>query len=523
MKKPIISPAQAAKLVKNNWTLTTGGFGSCGHPEALTKAIEKRFLSTGLPRNLHLVFAAGQGDKNTRGLNQLAHAGLLKKVIGGYWALTPKLGEIAKQENIEAYNWPQGIISHLYRAIASGKPGVISSIGLHTFIDPRYGGGKLNKNTHDNLVELIMLQGKEQLFYPAFPINCAFLRGSVADTNGNISMFAEANFHDNLIQAQAVKNSGGIVFVQVLNVVKKNTLPAHEVKIPGALVDYLVVADEKDHWQTYGEKFNPSFTGTIQTKNKTLTIPSPLTIKKIIARRAYLETLKYKNAIINLGIGTPEYLSHVALEENKTNFTLTVESGAFGGYPAGGLSFGASISPQAILEQSTQFDFYDGGGIDIAFLGFGEVDSNGNVNVGKLGEKINGVGGFINISQTSKKLVFCGAFTAGGLEIASGDGKLIILKEGSIKKFTKKVQELDFNAHYSAKNKKQIMYITERAVFELINGSMTLTEFAPGIDIKKDILNRADFEIIVSNSVKEMDTAIFRNKKMLAKKVLLSQ
>lgn len=514
MIKPIITAAEAANLVQSHWTITTGGFGSCGHPEELTKALAKRFLTTTFPRNLGLVFAAGQGDKLDRGLNQLALNGLIKKVIGGYWALTPKLGEMAQKEQIEAYNFPQGVISHLFRAIAGGKAGVITPIGLNTFIDPRKEGGKLNVRAQENHVELITLRDKEQLFYPSFPIHCALLRGTVADEEGNITMSSETSFQDNLAQAQAVRNSGGIVIVQVLKVVESGSIPAHHIRIPGILVDYLVVANEENHWQTYGEKFNPAFIGaikpTFQIYQKLLRLDS----KKIIGRRAYLEILRYSNPVINLGIGIPEYVSHVAKEEDESNFTLTVESGAIGGYPAGGLSFGASVNPEAILEQAAQFDFYDGGGLDIAFLGFGEIDQDGNVNVGKLGNKINGIGGFVNISQASKRIVFCGTFTASGLRVVCNAGKLQIIEEGKIQKFVKNLQQINFNVKSSEASKQKVTYITERAVFELTNGKMTLTEIAPGIDIKKDILNHTEMEIIVSNSIREMNPIIFLDTKM---------
>ena len=514
MAKPIISAVQAAELVQSGWTITTGGFGSSGHPEALTSALQKRYLDTGYPRDLDLVFSAGQGDKHDRGLNQLAYSGLLRKVIGGYWALTPKLGTLAMYEKIEAYNLPQGVISHLFRSIAGGKPGVISPIGLNTFIDPRQEGGKINKRTRNNYVELITLNGEEQLFYPAFPIHCAFLRGTIADEDGNVSMESETCFQDNLAQAQAVRNSGGIVIVQVLNVASSGSLAAHNIRIPGVLVDYLVIAEEKDHWQTYGERFNPFFTGSVRAVRQSNHTLIPLNAKKIIGRRAYLETLKYEGAVINLGIGIPEYISRVAFEEDKSTFILTVESGAIGGYPAGGLSFGASINPSVILEQPSQFDFYDGGGIDIAFLGFGEVDVNGDVNVSKLADKFNGVGGFVNISQSAKRLVFCGSFTASGLEVSCQNGKLQIHKEGKFKKFVRKVHQINFNAKYRNLNKLPAMYITERAVFEMIDGKIIITEIAPGIDIKKDIQNKSEFEIIVSNHVREMDPAIFRDEKM---------
>ena len=449
-------------------------------------------------------------DKKEKGLNRLAHQGLIKTVIGGYWSLTPRLGDMANNGSINAYNLPQGIISHLFRAIANGSSGVISKVGLHTFVDPRNGGGKLNKNTTDEIVKVISINGEEQLFYSKCQLNFALLRGSIADEDGNISMSLEVGLQDVLAQAQATKNSGGVVIVQVLEVVLSGKLRPQDVKIPGMLVDYIVIADEHDHWQTYGEKFNPKFTSVLGNNNSSNVSKIPLCIRKIIARRAYMEILKCdKHPVINLGIGIPEYISNVAREEGTTNFTLTVESGAVGGYPAGGLSFGASIYPQAFLEQSAQFDFYDGGGLDIAFLGFGEIDNLGNVNVGRIGERINGVGGFINISQSAKQLVFCGTFTASGLEVECDSGKLNIIEEGKIKKFIKQVQQINFNAKYSAGAMQSVKYITERGVFELINNQLVLTEVAPGIDIEKDILSMSDLEIVVSDNISEMDSRIF--------------
>lgn len=523
MIKSIISASQAAALIKDETTITTGGFGSCGHPETLTGALKERFLQTNTPRNLSLVFAAGQGDRGVRGLNQLSHRGLIKKVIGGYWSLTPELSEMALKGHIQAYNWPQGVISHLFRAIAAGKPGVISPIGLHTFVDPRQGGGKLNDKTQADLVEVVTLQGKEQLFYPALSIHYAFLRGTIADENGNISMQDEATFQDNLAQAQAVHNSGGIVIVQVLNVVKAGSLPAHSIRIPGIFVDYLVIAREDEHWQTYGERFNRFFTGNVRSFSNDSYQISAINAKKIIARRAYLEALKYDNPVINLGIGLPEYLSKIAREEDYQPFTLTVESGAIGGYPAGELSFGASIDPHVVLEQASQFDFYDGGGIDLAFLGFGQVDQHGHVNVSHLGDRLNGVGGFINIAQSAKRTIFCGTFTASGLEIAVQSGKLNILKEGKIKKFVKEVNQINFNANYKRSyQNEEITYITERAVLKLINNQLTLVEIAPGIDIQRDILDQSNVKIVVSKFIRQMDDKIFLNERMnfQAKKIV---
>jgi propionate CoA-transferase len=512
--KPIISADQAARLIQDGWNITTGGFGSCGHPDTLTRALRKRFLEEQAPRDLTLVFAAGQGDKGSRGLNCLAQDGLLKRVIGGYWALTPALAQMASNAQIAAYNWPQGVISHLFRAIAGKKPGVVTPIGLGTFIDPRQEGGKLSDSCDEEMIQLVEIGGQEQLFYPAFPLQCALLRGTRADRYGNVTMEAEANFQDSLAQAQAVHNSGGVVIVQVMEVVEANSLLPHEVRIPGIFVDYLVKAADHDHWQTYAEKYNPTYSG-MWTPTKRSPEPFELTTKKIIARRAYLEARAGRaGQIINLGIGTPEYIARVADEESTSDFALTIESGVIGGSPAGGLSFGASSNPAAILDQPSQFDFYDGGGIDIAFLGCGQVDTNGNVNISRLANRINGVGGFVNISQTSKKVVFCTPFTAGGLEIALRDSELRIAREGEIKKFVQRVEQVSFNAGYSKDKRREVMYITERAVFALREGSLVLTEVAPGIDVERDILAQSDARIHVSDNLKQMPSALFSERTM---------
>lgn len=512
--KPIITAAQAARLVQDGWTLTTGGFGSCGHPDVLTRALAKRFEEEALPRDLTLVFAAGQGDKAQRGLNCLALDGLLKRAIGGYWALTPSLGRMASEGTLEAYNWPQGVISHLFRAIAGRKPGVITQVGIGTFIDPRCGSGKLSESCSEDLIEVIEIGGQEQLFYPAFPIQCAFLRGTRADRFGNITMEAEANFQDSLAQAQAVHNSGGIVIVQVLDVVESNTLFPHEVRIPGIFVDYLVLAAENEHWQTYAERYNPAYSGMWNPIR--LTADSfELTPKKIIARRAFREARSTPGIpVINLGIGTPEYIAKVVTEESDDRLILTIESGVIGGSPASGLSFGAAKNPQAILDQPSQFDFYDGGGIDVAFLGCGEVDGAGNVNISKLRDRINGVGGFVNISQASKKVVFCMPFTSGGLEIAVEGASLRIVREGSIRKFVDRVEQISFNAARSRALGQRVMYITERAVFELEEDGLLLTELARGIDVERDVLAHSNARIRVSNALKMMPMALFLDRPM---------
>ncbi len=512
MAPKFLTAREAVELIKDNDMVATGGFvGNC-HPEELTAALEARFLETGTPKGISLIYAAGQGDGKDRGLNHLGHEGLIKRVIGGHWNLAPKLGKLAAENKIEAYNLPQGVISHLFRDIAAGKLGTITHVGLKTFVDPRVEGGKINSVTKEDIVEVITIAGKERLFYQAFPINVALIRGTTADERGNISMEKEAVYLEATAMAQAVKNSGGTVIVQVERIVKAGSIDPKLVKIPGIYVDAVVVAEPKNHMQTFGEQYNPSYTGEIRvpvTQVKSI----PLDERKIIGRRAAME-LK-PNTIVNLGIGIPEAVAMVANEEGIGEYmTLTVEAGPVGGIPAGGLSFGAAINPEAILDQPYQFDFYDGGGIDLAFLGMAETDEAGNVNVSKLGSRVVGCGGFINITQNAKKVFFCGTFTAGGLEIAVDDGKLVIKQEGKVNKFIKKVGQITFSGAYAQETRQPVMYITERAVFELRKDGLYLTEIAPGIDIEKDILAHMDFVPKMEGKPKLMDERIFRPQPM---------
>ncbi|WP_432662498.1 acyl CoA:acetate/3-ketoacid CoA transferase [Wukongibacter baidiensis] len=513
MRVKVLSAEEAVKLIPDDATVATGGFVGIGVPEEVEIALEKRFNETGSPKNLTLVYAAGQGDGKDRGLNHLGYEGLVRRIIGGHWGLAPKLQKLALENKVEAYNLPQGVIAHLFRDIAAGKPGTITRVGLKTFIDPRLEGGKINDITKNDIVKLIELEGKEYLFYKALPIDVALLRGTYADENGNISMEEEAVTLEALSIAAACKNSGGKVIVQVKKVVKTGSLDPKLIKIPGIYVDTVVVAEkEENHMQTYGDQYNSSFCGNTIVPIDT-TKPVPLNERKIIARRGAMELIP--NAIVNLGIGVPEVISMVANEEGVgEEMILTVESGPIGGVPAGGMNFGASTNPEAILDQPYQFDFYDGGGLDIAFLGLAQCDKKGNINVSKFGPKIAGCGGFINITQNAKKVVYCGSFTAGGLKVKAADGKLTIEKEGKVKKFLKEVEQITFSGDYAIENDTPIIYITERAVFELSKEGLVLKEIAPGVDLEKDILDLMDFKPIISEELKEMDSRIFKEESM---------
>lgn len=524
----VVSYSEAVSHIRPNTTLVTGGFIGSGFPEGLAIALEKRYLDQALfpgtmtVHNLTLLYAGGQGDGSERGLNHLAHVGLLKCVIGGHWGLVPKLQKLALHDQIEAYNLPQGVISQLFRDSAAHRPGLITQVGIGTFVDPRLGGGRINNCSNQILVELITISGIEYLFYKAMPIHSCLLRGTTSDEHGNITMEREALTLDSLAIAMATHNSGGIVIVQVERLAKLGSLNSRNVKIPGILVDYVVLSEKiEHHLQTFSEPYSPYYSGELLAQHELLTI-APLEARKIIARRAALELRAHD--IVNLGVGIPECIAEIAAEEDLVDLmTLTAEPGVVGGLPANGLNFGAATNAEAILDQPYQFDFYDGGGLDIAFLGLAQVQASGNLNVSNFNGHLAGAGGFISISQNTKRLVFVGTFCAGKLDLEIINGLINIKSETGIKKFIKQVDQITFNGRDAYERKQSVLYITERCVFRLEENGIELVEIAPGIDLNRDILAFMDFKPMISNHLEIMDARIFSEKSMCLKNDLIKQ
>ena len=503
----IMPVADAIALVQDGDTIAVSGYGTNGVPEKLISGIEERFGAEEMPRDLTLVYAGGIGDGKDRGLNRLGIEGLLKRVVGGHFGLIPTIEKLALDEKIEAYNFPEGIITHLYRDIAAGKPGTLSNVGIGTFVDPRHEGAKVNAAAKEDLVELIDLDGRETLFFKGFPINVGIIRGTTADPDGNITVEKESLRLECLAIAMAARNSGGVVLCQVERVAQAGSLDARRVRIPGILVDCVVTAEPEFHMQTYNSQYNPALSGELRAPLETIK-PLPLDEKKVVARRAAMELTPH--SIVNLGLGLPSLVGAVANEERiSEDITLTVDPGVFGGVPLGGFDFGASVNFSASIDHPNQFDFIDGGGLDAAFLGFAECDSAGNVNASRFSGRISGCGGFINISQNSKRVVFVGTFTSGGLKTVVEDGKIRIEQEGKYSKFAEEVSQITFSGKVAAEAGKRVLYVTERCVFALAEDGLELVEVAPGIDIKTEILDLLPFSPSVFDP-KPMLDSLFR-------------
>ncbi|WP_114285971.1 acyl CoA:acetate/3-ketoacid CoA transferase [Candidatus Halocynthiibacter alkanivorans] len=507
----VIPAADAVELIQSNDVIAVSGYGTNGVPEKVLKALEERFNETHAPRDLTLMFAGGIGDAADRGLNRIGKEGLLSRVIGGHYGLIPKIEKLAVENKIAAYNFPEGVMVHLYRNIAAGKYGLNSHIGLETFVDPRLDGGKVNAAAVEDLVFLQNFDGDESLYFKGFPINVAIIRGTTADVNGNISLEKESLSLENLDLAMAARNSGGVVIVQVERIAQANSIDARDVRIPGFMVDCVVLAEPELHMQTYEAQYNPALSGELRVPLEEQK-PMKFDERKIVVRRAAMELTQ--NAIVNLGVGLAASVGNVANEERIFDrIMLTVDPGIYGGVPLAGFGFGASLNYTASIDHAKQFDFIDGGGLDIACLGFAECDGTGNVNASRFAGRVTGCGGFINIAQNSKKVIFLGTFSSGGLRTCIEGGQLSIVSEGKHRKFVKSVSQVTFSGVRAAREGRTVLYVTERCVFRLSEEGLELTEIAPGIDMDRDILQHLPFRPVI-NTPKPMADVLFLNERM---------
>ena len=502
----VVTADEAVRVVASGDTVVIGGSGA-GHavPEALIEALERRFLAEGQPSALTSLHPVGLGDRGERGVSRFAHPGMLKRIVCGTLVDSPKIEQLALEDKIEAYTLPQGALSQLMREMASGRPGLITHVGLHTFVDPRHGGGRQSKLARDDLVELITVGGREWLRYKPFKIGVAFLRGTTADEDGNVTMEHEAIHGEMISMAQATRAAGGVVIAQVKRLALRGTLAAKEVRIPGMLVDLVVV--DPDQRQTYHSAYNPVYAGEIKAPASSFALMA-LDPRKVIARRAAMELVP--GAVCNLGSGVSTGIANVGAEEGILgDVVLTNEQGLIGGAPVSGNEVGASRNFWAMVDQPYQFDFYDGGGLDIAFLSFAEVDADCNVNVSRFARKIVGPGGFINISQGARKMVFSGTFTAGGLKLGWPAGEMRVAQEGRERKFVSQLVQRTYSGAYARERGQLVVYVTERAVFQAVDGQLTLVEIAPGADLERDILAHMDFRPRVAPDLKRMDARLF--------------
>jgi propionate CoA-transferase len=507
----VISVEQAAALIPDDVNLAAPIIGLAGWSEEVARAIAKRYQETGHPKGLTLVLGSAGGNHKDKGPHTLGIEGLVTRYIGAHMHGSPNIGELIKNNKMLIYCFPQGVVVQLLREIAAKRLGIFSKVGLGTFVDPRIEGGKLNALTREapDMNEVVTFNGEEYIWYKTFPIHVGLIRGTKADERGNISMEREGANLEALQVAQAAKNCGGIVIAQVEYLAKAGTLHAKSIQVPGVLVDYIVVAKNPQEWhmQSEGIYYQPAFSGDIVMPLGALP-KLPFDERLFILRRAAMELTE--NSVVNLGIGIPDRLATVAAHEGVTDMlTLTTEVGGVGGVPAGWPNFGMSYNAEAFVCHPNMFDWYDGGGIDQAFLGMGEIDKNGNVNVSKFKGRPIGCGGFINITTASKKVVYCGTFTTGSLKVTAEDGKVKILQEGNQLKFIDHVEQITFSGKYAAKSNKPILYVTERAVFTLIDGELTLIEIAPGIDLEKDILAHMEFKPRIAADLKLMPQEIF--------------
>ena len=511
IKANFVTAREAAGYVKDNMTVCPIGMTLVSASEAVLKEIEALFLETGHPAGITLLHSCGQSDRKD-GIQHFAHEGLVRRIIGSHWGLQPRWMEMIANNQVEAYCLPQGQIAQLYRSMACGLPGKMSKVGLGTFVDPRIEGGKMNDRTKplEDIVEIMDYHGEDYMFYKQVPIDVCIIRGTECDEMGNLTTEEEAMKLEVLAGVMAAKRYGGKVIAQVKRVVQTGTLNPKSVTVPGVFIDAVVVCEnpEVDHRQTSSWVFDPSYCGQARVPQNAID-PLPMSVRKLTGRRAIEEV--YPGCVVNLGTGIPnDVIGNISNEEGiNDDIMITVESGIYGGVQAGGIDFGIGQNLYAMIGHHEQMDYYNGAGVDVTFMGFGELDGEGNVNATKMGPRCTGCGGFIDITQNAKKVVFCGTFTASGCEFSFENNKLTIVKEGKIRKMVSRVAQYSFNGKLSRSNNQDVYIVTERAVFKLAPEGVVLIEIAPGVDLQKQVLDMMDFQPIVSENLKVMDEALF--------------
>ncbi len=513
IKANMISAQEAAGYIKDGMTVCTVGMTLVSASEAVLKAVECRYLETGHPAGLTLLHSCGQSDRKD-GIQHFAHEGFVTRIIGSHWGLQPRWMEMIANNQVEAYCLPQGQIAQLYRSMACGLPGKMSKVGLGTFVDPRQEGGKMNDRTKklDDIVEILDYHGDEYLFYKQIPMDLCLIRGTECDEMGNLTTTEEAMKLEVLAAVLAAKRFGGKVIAQVKRVVQTGTIDPKEVTVPGVFIDGVVVCEnpDVDHRQTSSWSYDPSYCGKARVPQNAIK-PLPMTVRKFIGRRAIQEV--FPGCVVNLGTGIPnDVIGNISHEEGiNDDIMITVESGIYGGVQAGGIDFGIGQNLYAMIGHHEQMDYYNGAGVDVTFMGFGELDGEGSVNATKMGPRCTGCGGFIDITQNAKKVVFCGTFTAGGGEYSFENHKLTIRKEGKIRKMVSQVAQYSFNGKRSREKRQKVYIVTERAVFMLVPEGVKLIEIAPGIDLKKQVLDLMDFQPIIADNLKLMDENLFND------------
>jgi acyl CoA:acetate/3-ketoacid CoA transferase len=512
----VMSADEAARLIPDNAVVTVSSSSGLGCPDAVLAALGRRFDDTGHPRNLTTLHPIAAGDMyGIAGIDHIAKDGLLAKVIAGSYPSGPSnrepplIWQMVTGNRIPAYNIPSGILFDMHRDAAAHRPGVLTQVGLDTFVDPLREGCAMNaRGAAEPVVRRVEFAGDTWLFFPAIVPQVAIIRATTADERGNLSYEHEGGYLGPLDQALAVRNNGGIVIAQVKRLAKAGTLKPQQVLVPGILVDAIVVAP--DQMQTTQTVYEPAISGEVFRPMSSFEVPD-FGIAKVIARRVAQE-LREGDAV-NIGFGISANVPRILIEEGlHGHVTWVIEQGAVGGVPLLDFQFGCASNAEAIVPSPYQFTYFQGGGFDASLLSFLQIDREGSVNVSKLGVRPHvtaGAGGFVDITAKARKIVFSGFFTAGA-DLAVESGALAIRREGKVKKLVPAVEHVSFSGRRAVAQGQAITYVTERCVLELRPDGVTVTEVAPGVDLDRDVLGQAEFPLAVARDLKVMDVALFR-------------